>query len=402
MMSKHASKFCVTFSRILLVTSLLGACSGSPELIPIEIDETSREIIDGELATRDPSVVLSLARIGPGRTRLCTASVITPKILLLAAHCVAKADLADATFSIALANNLEEVRSGRAPLIPVQTRVPHPRYTGDSADGRDFGLLVMAAPLALKPLPLNRTPTVTGEPVRYVGFGISDKEEAAARAMGMTSTMNTSGTKRQASATLGPLEPGSDVIVTVLNPENNVCSGDSGGPLFVKRDGIEVIAGVASFTRATCQGRAAYGLVDKEIDWIDEQIQKFDPQNAPPVRDGGAGSDATMGPGGSAGGGGSGSSPDAGAPQLPPNSGAVPGASAPPPPPPAPAPLPPTNPGMGMAPMMGAGNVGTPVSPPVEGGGCSLGGGRSRPGFGTLAIALGLASLGWRRRRPRE
>ena len=67
-------------NRVLVV--LLVGCSGSIDGSPS--GETDAPIIGGVTDTADPAVVLLYANSGS----ICTATVISPTVLLTAAHCV--------------------------------------------------------------------------------------------------------------------------------------------------------------------------------------------------------------------------------------------------------------------------------------------------------------------------
>lgn len=262
-----------------LVTTVVGAgCTADRS----DFEQATHEIINGKADTADSAILLALAQTSAQTAELCTATLISPKVLLLAAHCVTGGQINDATtkFFVAQANTLTDVTSKRVPLIPVQARAFDSNYNNMAGSPYDFGVVVLSNPLPVSPVPLNRGATMEGEPVRYVGYGISDLAEARARALGMVPQQSSAGTKREATATLGPMARGSTRVITVNYPQNNVCSGDSGGPLLIKRDGVEKVAGVASTTLNGCQGPADYGLVDQELAWIDEQIRKFDPGGA--------------------------------------------------------------------------------------------------------------------------
>ncbi|MEA2700231.1 MAG: hypothetical protein QOI66_4502 [Myxococcales bacterium] len=278
-MSKATSSRAARLCRPLLALGVLGASSCSADAVPVDDNQQARAIIDGTEDSGDPSIVLFYAQTSATGGALCTATVISPRTLILAAHCVSGADVANAKFAIAIANNLAQVMWGQVKLMPVMTTVFDPQFAGPAAPaaGHDFAVAAMSAPLTLKPIPLNRTPTVVGEPVRQVGYGLSSLKDEQAIDLGMMPTMLSAGTKRETTAALGDLYPGSELVTTVTNLPHSACRGDSGSPLLIKRNGIEVISGIASFTVPGCQAPVGYGLVDKEYDWIAAQVKKYDP-----------------------------------------------------------------------------------------------------------------------------
>jgi len=314
-MSKATSSAAARLCRPLLALGVLGvpgALSCSADFVPVDDNQQTRAIIDGMEDTGDPSIVVFYAQTSATGGALCTTTVISPKTLILAAHCVSGADVANAKFAIALANNLAQVMSGQVKLMPVMATVFDPQFAGPTAlaAGHDFAIAEMSAPLTLKPIPLNRTPTIVGETVRQVGYGLSSLKDEQAIDLGMMPMMLSAGTKREATATLGSLYPGSELVTTVTNLPHSVCRGDSGGPLLIKRNGVEVISGIASFTVQGCQAPVGYGLIDKEYDWIAAQVKKYDP-------------DYDLGGGAGGGDGGSANPADGSVPTSPPEAGTV-------------------------------------------------------------------------------
>lgn len=60
--------------------------------------------------------------------------------------------------------------------------------------------------------------------------------------------------------------------------EKGICFGDSGGPLFLHVDDDQpVIAGVESYGDSSCVDRDFETRLDLAVDWIDQQMEAFDP-----------------------------------------------------------------------------------------------------------------------------
>jgi V8-like Glu-specific endopeptidase len=243
----------------------LCGCGGADGVEPVETYEDP--IVDGEIDTGDPAVVELLA-VRTNSLSKCTATLVSPRVLLTAAHCIA--DAQGATFRVYLGN--DDSKIDRTKLLNVSAAVFDPAY-GDPTQGHDIGVVVLGAPLSITPIPINRAPLsgVVGKVARYVGYGLTN---------GITQTG--SGIKRQGSA---PIAEISRVLIAIGEHPHLTCSGDSGGPLFLTMNGVESIIGVTSFGDKDCQRAAYFQRMDTQMAWVDQQLKKYDPAGAP---DGGA------------------------------------------------------------------------------------------------------------------
>uniref|UniRef100_A0A2H1VCC5 SFRICE_006521 n=1 Tax=Spodoptera frugiperda TaxID=7108 RepID=A0A2H1VCC5_SPOFR len=64
------------------------------------------------------------------------------------------------------------------------------------------------------------------------------------------------------------------IICTGSVPGKNICSGDSGGPLAINRNGNYILIGVVSFGRGGCEGNSpsGYARVTHYINWINQPL----------------------------------------------------------------------------------------------------------------------------------
>jgi hypothetical protein len=177
---------------------------------------------------------LGVAALMEGGALLCTATLVAPRVLLTAAHCLADGGMPTAFFGAAPQGD------AGASIAVVATRV-HPAFepstlTNDVA----MALLAQDAPSGATPWPLPAAPldsSSVGLSLRLVGFG-----ETAA---GDSSPPQ----KRVGTATLASLA----ATQLVLAPApSQPCEGDSGGPAFATIGGVEVIVGVTSSGDAQC------------------------------------------------------------------------------------------------------------------------------------------------------
>lgn len=332
-----------------------------------ELASISQPIIAGTPTTGDPAIMEMLSFRGQIGAR-CTVTLITPRILLLAAHCFVETP----GFERFLFTGNDDRNAPEKDLIPLKTTVFDPQYT-TPRQGHDMAIIVLDTPMAIRPIPINRAPMeqAQGKPVRYVGYGITT-----------VGNPQSGGVKRHNTA---PLAQVSRLLLAVGRNEHGVCEGDSGGPMLYDDGKGESIVGVGSFvTNPACLRESFYQRLDTQMAWLDAQIQKYDPGGAAPPPDGGSADGSPSSPA------------DAGASdQRPPATEAdaqavdsAPGKVAPPDARPRdPAPPTTTDPEP------------TPPASRAADGGCSY----SRRGTeGSAVLLLALAALGlWRRRRPR-
>ncbi len=255
----------------LVAVASLAAC-----VAPASVDSLSQPIVNGTTDTDDPSVVMVLAHLaGSMSASLCTGSVVSPHVVLTAAHCVSPALVG----SGAIFNVFTGTMPNSSTSLAVQTTAFDTAFDSNHPEnGHDVGVVVLTAATNLVPLPYNRTPmpqSMVGDAARIVGYGITS---------GSDTQGTTAGTKREAPTTLAHLD---DLFVGLQDGSHGICEGDSGGPAFMKFNGEERIAGVTSFGFQNCPLTPPAGTpagfeagndtnVGTYADFIDKQILMYD------------------------------------------------------------------------------------------------------------------------------
>src|SRR5579871_1800958 len=251
--------------RLLPLIPLIAACS------PVAH-------IGGTTDPNDPAVVLVIAQSNQGSS-LCTGEVISPHVVLTAAHCVDPAVVGNGnTFSIFLGydinDNAQNINSNF--VLAKSVDWDHQFNQGNLQGGHDVGIVVAGRAINVTPLPFNHANldnNFNGAPLRIVGYGISS---------GSDQQGTTAGTKRQAMTQVNQLY---QAFIYLGDAQHNTCEGDSGGPAFAMLNGIEQIVGITSFGDQGCTMGGYDTRVDQYAAFIDDYIQQNDPNgmmNPPP------------------------------------------------------------------------------------------------------------------------
>jgi V8-like Glu-specific endopeptidase len=255
-------------SVILVLLAALGAgCTP-----PVTVGETRAPIIGGSVDNADPGVVLLFAQVpGSQSGSLCSAEIVSPHVVLTAAHCVAPSEVGQgAQFVVYPGVNFDQAQ--QADLLAVsETHFDAQFSTQNVQAGHDIGVAILAKPTAITPLPVNRTPldtTFVGKPVRFVGYGLDD-----------SAAQTGAGTKRQTTTTLSDYTA---LLVHFTDGLHETCNGDSGGPAFMTVNGKEVIVGLTSFGDVNCNQGGYDTRVDALLSFVDGYVQMFDPTLAAP------------------------------------------------------------------------------------------------------------------------
>jgi Trypsin len=216
---------------------------------------------DGRFADR---VAMVLIR-GGDSAGFCSALVLSPRILLTAAHCLRP-----------LSNMAVHYRdaAGAAVIIPVDAAIPHPLYRPDAIQARvesiDLALIRTARPLDPRFVAAaigDGGPPPIGAATIVTGYGAAREGD-----------WSSGGVLR--SVTLAVREPASTVLIWAADPagrEAGACSGDSGAPIW-SADGSIAIA-IVAWAQAP-HGRGCGGLTQGPLlaplkRWIEETERKL-------------------------------------------------------------------------------------------------------------------------------
>ena len=247
----------VTF---VALTFALASCEApAPTAESPGVERRQQPIFGGEFASacQFPSAIM---------TPVCTATLIHPKVVLLAAHCMGQG--VPATTQVIVGEN------AMAPVrrLAVERCVRNPAYDGmprpDKPNSADIALCMLREEVTDIPI----VPIMSeceyaalsgGKDVTLVGYGVS---RYGGRDFGR---------KRYVETKIVSVR-GDGVVVG--EPGKGGCSGDSGGPAYIKMpDGTWRVIGPASITfgnppcSGNVQGGTMYIAASRHIDWLEKE-----------------------------------------------------------------------------------------------------------------------------------
>lgn len=251
-MKRTASVFPSSWLVRALALSLIAACA--PPEDSESIDEVDNSIIGGTPTTGDPAVVALFAQ-RPGSTSgsLCTSTLVSPTVLLTAAHCVHPSLVGSGVRFSAILDPVLRTATRRVAVRQVHW---HSSFNPSNPfAGNDIAVAILASPLNnITAIPVNTTvlgPGNVGQSARLVGYGNNNG------ALGTGS-----GTKRVVTTQIVRVSAG---LVQIGRTGAGTCQGDSGGPAFgtLGAGGRERVFGITSFGQRGCGGAGSFTRVDR-------------------------------------------------------------------------------------------------------------------------------------------
>ncbi|HEY8072954.1 MAG TPA: trypsin-like serine protease [Labilithrix sp.] len=238
-----------------LLLGLLGAgavFSCSPEAAREDARSSAQRILGGDADTTTHAVVAILIT-KPGRTPFtwCSGVVVSPHVVVTAAHCVDPAELdAGSVLSIWIGDVFQYGVTKTSPDTTFSirsTRMVDGFSIGTApTEGRDLGVAITDAALPVAPLSYQHAAldaSVVGQSARLVGFG--DSADTMPITAGTRHEILLPVTKLDASYLVEEGEAGS------------TCEGDSGGATFLP--GADVVVGIhAANVGLSCTGGTNY------------------------------------------------------------------------------------------------------------------------------------------------
>ncbi len=232
------------------------------------IGSESSAIVGGNPDTDDTAVVALhiVSANGPNNDALCSGTVVSPHVVLTAAHCLST-DVVGPIDHVEIflgSDPFDPTQATNAALfVQVSSTSFDPQFSANGTT-HDIGIVVAAQALTPTPIALNHDSLGSGDigtPVQAVGFGESDG-----------TVPSSAGPRRTIDTKILKVDDEHLVLADVI------CEGDSGGPTLLTKNGQKLVAGVHSFTTSqTCNGDGDDTRVDKYTSFVDDAINKADP-----------------------------------------------------------------------------------------------------------------------------
>ena len=229
-----------SWSSLALVLALASSACVAAEEDPT-VGEDSVAIVGGTLTNLYQAVPAIYSEFADGTGSLCSGTLISPRVVLTAAHCVSEFPSEPTTHVVYFgADFLNDGDPNHLATVNVAEYTYHPDWNiNDLEGGHDIALILLEQPGPVAPLGYNRVQLDgrTGEHFHLVGWGRTD------------GTGDDYGKKREVMSSLTQQSP---LLMQYGSATANTCQGDSGGPNFMTQDGTEVVAGITSFGNVGC------------------------------------------------------------------------------------------------------------------------------------------------------
>ncbi|MGZ3774731.1 MAG: S1 family peptidase [Pseudobdellovibrionaceae bacterium] len=212
-------------------------------------------------------VVMLLSKKDDGMV-ICTGTPISKDIILTAAHCVKGLNTEDMKVIFHTDITCESGFDLTKQSLTVRDAIYHDQYSG-VADAKDDLALVRTK----SPIPndyqiseiYDGKSELSSDVVTLAGYGVTDSLEDG-----------TSGFLRSTNKSFKTDLTVKNKNIVIDQPSNGICSGDSGGPVFVEVNGKMQIAGVNSIVRGkdealVCHGSSESMYLPPYVDWIKTQ-----------------------------------------------------------------------------------------------------------------------------------
>lgn len=222
--------------------------------------EDDLRIVGGQETAEFPDCVA----VGAADRWCCTGTLVAPTVVVSAAHCPVKGGCSERVF---VGEDVTKPEAGR--VVNVQQTVVHPQY-GQNGNFDDLTVLILAEEVG------GVTPRMVAAPgaldqarsVRLVGYGHTDFDGSTGY-----------GLRREVDVGLASSDPKygarleTEFVAGAPFLDRDSCSGDSGGPAYLKVGGQWQLMGATSRATAsavrTCGDGGVYTRVPVYRDWIE-------------------------------------------------------------------------------------------------------------------------------------
>lgn len=243
-----------------------------------------------------PSLAYIEARIGKGGFA-CTGTVVAPRVILTAAHCVEQVDTGTMTpaANYAVGTGITSpAEAGPGNVFSVEATHVFPGFDPAILRG-DAAILVLSSPTTAPPVPLAGPADAPlyagGAEVQLAGWGLTSararRQPEGLRATSML-LQSPSFCQRKTRSFYRPYLASAQLCLLAANRAGGGCFGDSGGPAIGQRaDGTPVQLGITSTGGPACSTKLPNVLtrVDYVAGWVSEWIAATEAGGLPPIVD---------------------------------------------------------------------------------------------------------------------
>lgn len=252
----------------LAVISVLAAATGCAEMSGPALDAREQAIVGGGQTDAYPAVPLLYYEEQDGSWFTCSGTLISPYVVVTAAHCVDEPGNPAQHLAYFGGNTLLdslEADPAYLGMVAALDRAYDPAYVDDQPTaGHDIGLVALAEPAPVPPMAYHRAGgALPDDPmIQLVGWGIT------------SATADDAGIKRAVEAAVVDSDAR---FVRYGDAAANTCPGDSGGPGFLTVDGEERLVTITSFGTNECD-EGYGGRIDHYLESLVEPfIAEHDP-----------------------------------------------------------------------------------------------------------------------------
>jgi secreted trypsin-like serine protease len=241
---------CAKWLTASLLLTAVGCAAPPADQTTFGQPQSRSSIVGGQQTSAFPATGMLLMY---GQT-FCTGTLIGPRTVLTAGHCVEGMDPAAVSFGIGPNENNISVS------IPVASAVQHPGFDMQQLVN-DIAIVTLSEDAPVAPMAVNTSMNASwvGRTVTLVGYGVSNGPAQSG-----------AGIKRKVDVTIDQVGSGSFQYTTIQG--KSACNGDSGGPAYADVGGQTVVAGVTSYGDQNCQQFGVYTRVDAYLDFINQHL----------------------------------------------------------------------------------------------------------------------------------
>jgi MYXO-CTERM domain-containing protein len=252
----------------VLIAAACLAASGCMEELPDDVETSEHEIVGGQLTTQYPAVPMLFISNSNGEGGACTGTLISPRVVLTAAHCLDLGGTVDGGWAY-----FGSTTNGGDSVFIEQLDIVNSTYQSNwSLSAHDIGLVLLEREAQTAPIPYNTTTlnsSYINDDITLVGFGDT------------TGGAMNGGDKRVVTSYLQGFQ--NSYVLNYGTNGANTCQGDSGGPGFMQVNNQQVVAAVTSWGTGNCHGVSGSTRVAQYTNWIQNWINNNDVRVPPDV-----------------------------------------------------------------------------------------------------------------------